>query len=741
MKNSFKYIAAFVAFSAAAIASELTANAQNLVDGTYIEDNGIAYAKFATLEDGTNNKYLIDLKTFVTGEVTQTFEVHPADIVLVLDVSGSMDDDISSTSSYEEATVNGLYGRDYSNNNPTEYYYKYNDNYYSVYIGRGGSSGNRRYYLFFRVGGQTYYINTSGQVVTNQPTNVNSQSTNLLASNVQLYTQVTTSITKMDALKTAVEAFIDQIAHNDLYEDDTDSKPRETALGNRIAIVKFGLGTYNGSTTFNANTHLTAGNHYCSVQQNQWTGEITGYSNYTTTFNNNYNVTEVLAGFTATASAGNVTNLKSAVQGLHEAGATAADMGMKLAYELVNRIGDDRSDSRKTVVFFTDGEPNHSSGYDTTVASDAITNSNNIKNISYTVPDPDHEGQTMTIHPTVFSVGLFAGDVDSRVNGFMTSVASGSDYYMDASGGSAEDLKKIFEAIAHSAGGTGNADLSGGTAVTVDVVSSSFTAPKNASDVQVLIAPCIGWQTIDGKQYLDFGEAKAPTEYGFTGIEVTVDEDNNMVSTSGFDFSENWCGPDPTSTSEIQPGFHGFQQILRFTITTNDDAVGGPAVETNDEESGIYLEGSDEPLLTFNRPTVKIPVQIWIQKTGLEGEDSAVFTLARSPFVENFDPTTASWESITKIVVGPDDLDPATGLYLKKQVGLDPDYYYRIKEDAWAFGYQYQYGGTLYTVGDEVQNPFTFENTPKNKKFDEASARNIFKERTATTPPAEEEEE
>jgi hypothetical protein len=164
----------------------------------------------------------------------------------------------------------------------------------------------------------------------------------------------------------------------------------------------------------------------------------------------------------------------------------------------------------------------------------------------------------------------------------------------------------------------------------------------------------------------------------------------------------------------------------------NDDAIGGPAVETNDADSGIYLEGSSEPLIKFNRPTVKLPVQIWIQKNGLQGEDSAVFTLARAPFKENFDPEKADWESVTKIVVGPDDYDPVTGVYLKKQVGLNPDYFYRIKEDAWAFGYQYQYGGVLYTVGEEVHNPFVFDNTPKNKKFDEAQARNVFKEKPAT---------
>lgn len=740
MNNTFKYIAALVAFSAAALMSGLTANAQNLEEGTYIEENGVAYAKFANLEEGTNNKYLIDLKTFVTGEVTQTFEVHPADIVLVLDVSGSMNDAISTVSHYERATVNGLYGSNYNNYYPTSYYYQYNNNYYPLYIGRGGSSGNRRYYLFFRVGGTTYYINTSGQVVSNQPTNVTNQNTNLLASNVQLYTQETTTTTKMDALKTAVKSFIDQIAHNDWYEDNTYSKKRSEALGNRISIVKFAGNRYYNYTSptgtdpaTDPNAPLTEGDDtYASGQYR-------------------YNYTQVLKGFTATADTiTQVGQLKNAIDGITAAGATSADYGMNLAKKLINGIdADERSDSRKTIVFFTDGEPNHQSGFDTNVATAAILNSKDIKDIEYTETyQEDGQTKTRTVHPIVFSVGLFADkpSTGDRLDNFMNYISSNypgataynnggtkesSDYYMDASGGTAEDLKKIFDAIAHSAGGSGNADLAGGSAVTVDIVSSSFTAPKNATDVTVLVAPCTGKTNIGGKEYLTFGQAKAPTEYGLPAIEVTTDPETNAVSTTGFDFSANWCGPDPTSTSTIQPGYHGFQQILQFEITTNEDAVGGPNVETNDEESGIYLEGSDEPLLKFNRPYVKIPVQIWIQKAGLQGEDSAVFTLARAPFSPDFNPETAAWESITKIVVGPEDLDEETGLYIKKQVGLDPDYYYRIKEDAWAFGYQYQYGGTLYTVGDEVANPFKFENTPKNKKFDEAQARNIFNEKPA----------
>lgn len=741
MKNTFKYIAALVA-----LLSGFAVYAQNLETGTYEETNGVAYAKRAILNnDGT---YTIKLETFVTGEVTETKESFPADIVLVLDVSGSMEDTIND---YEYSTANvsrldgsvlrhsSMFGTYYDNEAETDYFIKQGDSYYRVSIGHANSGGwgggTDYFYLFFTVNGTTMYINSSGQVVNNRPTNVTNYQTNLLHSSVQLYTRtVVSTTTKIDALKAAVRSFIDQVAHNDLYEDDTDTKPRTGPLGNRIAIVKFGLGTYNGSTTFNENTHLTPGNHFCSTNNS-----ASYFWDYTTVFNNNYNVTEIIAGFTPTADASDVSSLKTTVGGLQPAGATAADMGMKLAYELVNRIGDDgedRSNSRKTVVFFTDGEPNHQTGYDTSVANGAITNANNIKNISYTVPDPEHEGQTMTIHPTVFSVGLFSDEVDSRVDGFMTSIASDSDKYMDASGGSAEDLKDIFTAIAHASGGSGNTDVSGGSTLTVDVVSSSFSVPtgfESASDVvTVTVAPCVGKTTIGGKEYLTFGEEKAPTAYGLPGITPVIDEDKNTVSTTGFDYSANWCGPDPTSTSQIQPGYHGFKQVISFTITVNEDAVGGPAVETNDSNSGIYLPGATEPLVKFNRPTVKLPVQIWIQKQGLRPGDSAVFTLAMCKFTD-WDPNQTDlskqkWSSFTKVVINYSDMDQDG---IVKIVGLDPDYFYRLKEDAWAFGYTYQDGGINYTVGDNVQNPFIFKNEPKDLKFDEASARNIFNERTA----------
>ncbi len=695
MKNTFKYIATFVA-----LVSGLAVYAQNPETDTYYEENGIAYVKTAVLnDDGT---YTIDLQTFVTGKVTVVTEAVPVDVVLVLDVSGSMTDPITNYS-YTVASVSSITGDGVGLilNNPssTGYYIEYQGSYYEVYRGRAHQGGlifgTDYYYLQFTANGTTYYINTNGQVVTTRPSNVTNEDTNLLSSNVTLYTQNVQETTKIAALRTAVDAFINEIQKNDLFEEDGVTPRQGGALGNRIAIVKFAMDDYyNSNADYDDDT----------APWNQPGNHLDG---------SGYNYTEVIRGFTSTSSQSSVDDLMDAVNRLNPAGATAADYGMNLARLLIKNIPADRT-SNKTVVFFTDGAPTYGNTFNNTVANRAVVNAHDVKQITYGT------GEDAT-HPSVFSVGLFDSNTstDEGVNRFMNRVSSNfpnasgmgtnpdqggtqasTDYYFNASGGSVDNLKSIFTAIAHSAGGSGNTEVTGQSTLTVDIVSSSFSVPtgfQDASDaVTVLVAPCNSVTTIGDKEYLLFGEAKAPSEYGLPAITPSISEADNKVSTTGFDYSENWCGPYPGSTSAVHNyAYHGYKQIIRFVITIKDDAVGGPDVETNNPNSGIYLPGATEPVVKFNRPTVKVPVQIWIQKIGLQDGDNAVFTLARTPFVENFDPATAEWEEDwgTKIVIGPEDYDHETGMYLKKQIGLNPEYYYRIKEDAWAFGYTYQLGG------------------------------------------------
>lgn len=732
MKNTFKYIAALAAFSAAALASGITVSAQNLDDGKYKEENGIAYAKRAkTNPDGT---YTIDLETFVTGAVEVESNPIPADIVLVLDVSGSMSDNIVSYTYTARASQAYTY-QNYPRQDNNRYYYLHTDGkYYPVSRGSYNSWFTTYYILSYTAQGQIYYLSGTGTTTT-RPYNVTRDNATIWTGVLYTRTATPSGQTKLAALKEAVLNFINIIDQND-----TDNAPEgKERLGNRIGIVTF-------SSDSDIENQLTA---------------LSDKQSLITTINN-----------------------------LGANGGTNAHLGMNDALTLLTPTTGPDGELRqlKTTVMFTDGNPglygdwegNNRQGTWNS-ANNTINYASQIKALAVESEDPDE-----AVYSKVYTVGVFSessvftdvymGKTSSNYKADATSMGSfdawdSDDPWSNGSGtalpaveqtysfmaSDAEALNDIFESIAHASGGSGNTNVSGGSSVTVDIVSSSFSVPQGYAShpqdaITVLVAPCVSRTTIDGQEYLVFGEEKAPTEYGLPAITPSINETDNKVSTTGFDYSANWCGPDQTSTSTIQPGYHGFKQIIRFIINVKDDAVGGPAVETNDPDSGIYLEGSDEPLIKFNRPNVKLPVQIWIQKQGLQGDDSAVFTIRRIKYRGTFETDEngdyildangnpiridyskipkAEWDTFTKVVVNSKDLD-ANGMV--KIVGLDPDYVYKLEEDAWAFGYTYQDGGIQYTIGDNVDNPFVFVNIPNNTKFDEATARNVFTEKKAST--------
>lgn len=754
MKQIYRFIIASVAFSAAALISGPNLDAQNLPEGVYLEQDGICFRKTATKDEDNASVYHIDLEAFVKGNVSYTESVDPSDIVLVLDVSGSMAQTITSYK-YSEATTptNVTYDNRNnnleSNNNQNQRYVKYGDDYYRVRVGSYQISDRywdwdswswipavNAYYLYFQVGNTQYYIDNSGNISTTRPTNVTNSGTNLLASNVQLYSRETDTKTRLEALKEASEAFISEVVKNAKY--DKRGVERTTYLDNKIAIVKFGG---NGGE-----------NTYYQNDATAW--EEDGNGNHHYTGSDAYNYTEVVRGLKSVLT--DSTDLKNAINALTASGATAADHGMVLAKNIIDHIPADRT-SNKTVVFFTDGDPTHGSSFNETVALAAISTSNEIKTITYGT------GENAT-HPLVFSVGTFSSAPVSTTNTYRfmdrissnfknaTSLTNGtresSDFYKDASGGSA-DLKAIFKAIASSASNPGST-IGTSSAVTVDVVTNSFSVPANAEDaeLEVLIAPCVGVEprTYEGvtKDYLMFGDPVSPEDVpGMGRIEATVDPATNTVSTTGFDFSGNFCGPDESTNP---PTYRGWKQIIRFKITVRDDAVGGPNVATNEETSGIYVDGNQ--IAEFNRPRVKLPVQIWIQKTGLVGDDSAVFTLYATPYIEGqaesvytSDDYKDKWKTFSKVIINNENMveiddpnHPGKKIKVRKLVGLDPDYYYKLKEDAWAFGYQYQDGdGIVYTIGDEIGNPIKIVNTPKDLHFDEAVVRNVFQKKEAAT--------
>lgn len=164
---------------------------------------------------------------------------------------------------------------------------------------------------------------------------------------------------KIDTLKTAVNAFIDESAK-------ANSERSNENLRSRISLVKF------------------AGN------KTDKEGNDTYRSGYYT-----YNYTQVVSNYKAYTN-DNKSELKNKVNALRPAGDTAADYAMDQAKKQVNQsksdeaANPDRKNVKRIVIFFTDGEPNHSNNFDKTVANTAIQTAKGIKNDA-----------------TIYSIGVF----------------------------------------------------------------------------------------------------------------------------------------------------------------------------------------------------------------------------------------------------------------------------------------------------------------------------------------------
>lgn len=227
---------------------------------------------------------------------------------------------------------------------------------------------------------------------------------------------------RIDALKNAANAFIDEIATQNASISDASKQ-------HQVSIVKF-----------------------AGEKSNKVGNDTYREGRYT------YNYSQVMKNMTA-CSETTKSSFKDTINAIKPAGATNAAAGMELAQGQTSK----RSDAKKIVIFFTDGTPTTQSEFSNGVASDAIAAAKTMKDAG----------------ALVYTIGIFDGanpsaDVNATTNEnkFMQAASSnypaaaytytqywlsgewkwsfgnraeGSDFYKSAS--SASELSKIFEDI------------------------------------------------------------------------------------------------------------------------------------------------------------------------------------------------------------------------------------------------------------------------------------------------------
>lgn len=335
---------------------------------------------------------------------------------------------------------------------------------------------------------------------------------------------------RLDALKEAVKAFLDEAANTN------------TEAGSELVHV--GLVKFAGDKTDKIGDDM-----YRSG----------GYT---------YNYSQIVSNLTA-----DMNGLKNKVSKLKAAGATRADNGFNRAVKVMGSASA-RTDAKKVVIFFTDGSPTSSSGFEGKVANKAVEAAKELK-----------DGGA-----TVYSIGVFSGADPSSIQGnenqFMHAVSSNfpkatkynqrgegnikAGYYKSAT--NASELNAIFDEIEKS-----ETTTSAYTKVTMEDTLSGYVeladsnykvVAKDASGKVVSLTNVDYTLTYDAstkKFTVAFLKALAHNvtytlEYNVKPTQKAYDEyaANLNAGKDGYDGVKGNANTDlpGNATSSNQPGFH-----------------------------------------------------------------------------------------------------------------------------------------------------------------------------------------
>lgn len=515
--------------------------------------DGLVMDKTATAnDDGTYN---ITLEAYTTGSVSTTESTKPTDIVLVLDKSGSMSNNMTSYT----------YTERYNLDRSSSYYVKSNGGFVEV----DWCSDCRAWTNGCYDSGFIFTSHHAGSKFVPM-----TSASDAASGHVQFYSRGNaTTVRRLTALKNAVNNFTNSVAEK--------AKGADGILGTdddinfRIAVVSFAdrasnltnglvnMDDRNGVSTVNraVNGINASGNTYPANGLN--TANSIFSANSVDLSQRNRVVVLFTDGYPAEGGTDNIN------YGL-------CDSAIASAYTSKNTYGA----TVYTVGIFAGADPEsdintnfeYGNRYDSTLNTKQLVAAN--RYMQYTSSN----------YPNAQSLKN-GGDM----------VRDG--YYLSAS--DSDTLNTIFQKISEQ---FSESDISlGSQTVIKDTVTKYFDMPTDASKVSVKSYDCTG--VVSGK----------PT-WSETGTvinnAVTLDQTDNSVNVTGFDFNANYVtekGRDETNPKK-EGTFHGRKLVIEFTVTAKDGFVGGNNVPTNGTDSGVYDKDGKE-VATFDVPQVNVPIK------------------------------------------------------------------------------------------------------------------------------------
>lgn len=626
-------------------------------------NNGMVVNKTSVYNEETG-AYDITLEAYATGSKvisTVTSDV-PTDIVLVLDQSGSMGDDFSTTTSdswvsYGKRTNDANYNNrmDSSNNRKNRnLYYKLSDGGYAEVRMDRSEAGTVKKYTEYN--GNNYSCNHSSDTlyteVNGQYVKVSVSSEYDYTSAVYIYTYTYTAPDNSPVTETSRGPFGDPPFP--IYKEETVTEYAYT-YSYTVNGTRTDIGTSTGADTV-FETEL-----YQKIPSGTKITRLEALKNAAATFANSVEEkakgadgvlgTEddishriAVVGFASKSDYGDNTELLSiagsnsgsvgvayhnitdqnlkdvlqnvdtsagqamvstAIDALAASGATRTDLGLDMAQRILSANPVQPNEKRnRVVIVFTDGAPTSFNGFEKDVANDAIT----------------HAGAIKTAGATVYTIGIFSGanatSAGTEPKGDLgqnsSSLNSACNWFMQqVSSNNGTPRTPSYYLSAADTGSLSNIFQQISDNIESGGSSSTLTEESVVRDIispQFTLPAGATASDITLETYACTG--KDGDTYTWrqndTAMGATATIDGNNVSVTGFNFSDNYVG---TVTNNGIVTYRGHKLVIRFSVKPQPGFLGGNNVPTN-AGAGVYEnKDSETPVREFPQPTVNVPIQ------------------------------------------------------------------------------------------------------------------------------------